>query len=185
MPARHFPSILRRWTATFYGTFGAGNFATNVEVVPSADGRGGTPTGYYAGGVLGQTIVSGVTQGYVVAANSQKNPVSSINGPQQVNGIYVTIGGQTMQPVTECSPCVTVGLTKEMLGQFWAAPPTNGGSAGVVPWAETGGGTFPNPYGGAVGNNSSKEMGTYYKVTLTAPGGTEPVVFRDGVGPAR
>ena len=32
-------------------------------------------------------------------------------------------GGQTLQPVTSCSPCVTVGLSPEMLGQFWAAPP--------------------------------------------------------------
>jgi autotransporter-associated beta strand protein len=160
----------------FYGTFGAGDFATNVQVVPNANGRGGTPSGYYAGGVLGQTIVSGVTQGYVVAANGQKNPVSSVNGPQQVNGIDVTIGGQTLQPITDCSPCVTVGLTQQMLGQFWAATPTNAGNAAVIPWAQTGAGTFPNPYGGAVGNNSSKEFGAFYKITLTPPGGTAPVI---------
>lgn len=166
----------------FFGTFGAGNFATNVEVVPNADGRDGTPSGYYAGGVLGQTIVSGVTQGYVVAANGQKNPVSAVNGPQQVNGIKVTIGGQTLQPVTDCSPCVTVGLTPQMQGQFWAATPTNAGNAGVIPWAVTGEGTFPNPYGGAVGNNSSKEFGTFYKITLTPPGGSSPVITEHVLG---
>src|SRR5262245_46398404 len=123
----------------FFGTFGAGNFAKNVQVVGttwvSPEKGPYTDTGYYAGGVLGQTIVSGATQGYVVAANGQANPVSSVNGPQQVNGINVTIGGQTMQPITNCNPCVTVGLTPQMQGQFWAAMPTLAGNAGVLPWA--------------------------------------------------
>ena len=48
----------------FYGVFGAGNFATLVG------------TGATVGGVLGQTIIPGVTQGYVVSANGQPNPAS-------------------------------------------------------------------------------------------------------------
>lgn len=169
----------------FYGTFGAGNFAPDAVVNASPDFvRPPTTTfsGYYAGGVLGQTIVSGVTQGYVVAANGQPNPVSSVNGPQQANGINVTIGGQTSRPVSACSPCVTVGLTPQMLGQFWAAPPTDGGAAGVIPWAQKGAGTFPNPYGGSVGNNASRELGTHYRVTLTAPGATTPAINETSPG---
>ena len=50
----------------FYGVFGAGNFTT----VPLSGS-------YVAGGVLGQAMVTGVTQGYVVAANGQPNPVPS------------------------------------------------------------------------------------------------------------
>lgn len=90
----------------FYGTFGAGDFATNVttNTNPSLEPQYRVKSGYFAGGVLGQTLVSGVTQGYVVAANGQRNLVSSTNPPQQVNGIKVSIGGQTLQPVTSCSP---------------------------------------------------------------------------------
>ncbi|MBM3646665.1 MAG: hypothetical protein FJX11_02630 [Alphaproteobacteria bacterium] len=104
----------------FFGTFGAGNFATDVTINtnPTFNPKFRTPSGYYGGGVLGQTIVPGLTQGYVVAANGQKNPVSDTNPPQQINSINVTIGGLTMQPVTPCRPCVTVGLTPQMLGQF-------------------------------------------------------------------
>jgi outer membrane autotransporter protein len=175
----------------FFGTFGAGNFVTDVNVVPkdSLNPQDATASGYHAGGVLGQTIVTGVmAQGYVVAANGQKNPVSSVNPPQQVNGIDVMIGGQK-KSVTPCSPCVTVGLTPEMLGQFWAATPTvggNGGKAGVIPWAEP---TpedkankpkkyeFQNPYApGTKGNNASTERGTIFQTTLTPPGGRTSVI---------
>ena len=156
----------------FWGVFGAGNFAPEVKLV---DENGNTsPSGYYAGGILGQTIANGVmAQGYVVAANGQKNPLSDINGPQQVDGITVEIGGET-KPITPCSPCVAVGLTAEMLGQFWAATPTVGGDdgqAGVIPWAEHGQG-FQNPYGGDTGNNSSTEDGTYYTTRLTSSEGS-------------
>ena len=156
----------------FWGVFGAGNFAPEVKLTAEDGSTSGS--GYYAGGVLGQTIVSGVmAQGYMVAANGQKNPLSDENGPQQVDGITVTVGGET-RPATACSPCVTVGLTAEILGQFWTATPSvggDGGNAGVIPWAETGE-SFQNPYGDATGNNASKERGTYFTTTLTSPEGT-------------
>ncbi|WP_170921137.1 autotransporter outer membrane beta-barrel domain-containing protein [Enhydrobacter aerosaccus] len=142
---------------TFYGTFGASDFADQQSA------------NYHPGGVLGQTIVDNVTQGYVVSANGQTNPVTgSGNAPQQANGQNVMLAG-IQQKVTTCSPCVTVGLTPQMLGQF---APINPGSStnptGLVPWA-TGAATyaFPNPYGGATGNNSSKEFGANYIVNLT------------------
>jgi autotransporter-associated beta strand protein len=166
----------------FYGTFGAGDFAPNVMVNDTLDRKLAKESGYYAGGILGQTVVSGATQGYVVAANGQPNPVSSVNGPQQANGINVTIGGQPLQPVSGCSPCVTVGLTPQMLGQFWAAPPSTAAAAGVIPWARVGRGTFPNPYGGSVGNNASDEMGARYTITLTRPGATTPSIAETALG---
>ena len=143
---------------TFYGTFGASDFVNQQSV-------------YHSGGVLGQTIVSGLTQGYVVAANGQTNPVvGTSNAPQQANGQKVLMGGSpTRQAVTPCSPCVTVGLTPQMLGQF---APVNPGTAmaptGLVPWtAGAARNSFPNPYGGATGNNSSTEFGAQYIVNLT------------------
>jgi hypothetical protein len=61
-PDQHFPSYFQSSNVpphlgAFYGVFGAGNFASLV-------GAGAT-----VGGVLGQTIIPGVTQGYVVSAN--------------------------------------------------------------------------------------------------------------------
>jgi hypothetical protein len=171
----------------FFGTFGAGNFATNVTFNTCPNSQLGpgcprTPTGYYGGGVLGQTIVPGLAQGYVIAANGQKNPVSATNSPQQVNGINVTVGSQAMQPVTPCSPCVTVGLTPQMLGQFWARPPSGSWNSGVIPWALTAPATFQNPHGGTVGNNSSVEMGSNFQITLTAPGSSTPAIVETVLG---
>jgi len=156
----------------FWGVFGAGNFAPEVKLLN--DDGSTSPSGYHAGGILGQTIVDGVmAQGYMVAANGQRNPLSNINGPQQVDGITVEIGGET-RPITSCSPCVTVGLTAEMLGQFWAATPTVGGDegrAGVIPWARHGQ-PFQNPYGGDVQNNASEEDGTDFTTTMTSADGS-------------
>ncbi len=147
---------------TFYGIFGAGNFTdlTNTSAV--------------VGGVLGQTILPGVQhQGYVVSANGQPNPASYdpdgtphkiTNSPSGTQ--IVTIGRQTRQ-VSPCLACVTVGLTPELIGQF--APVSATGQVGVVPWAETGT-SFPNPYGGATGNNGSREFGSNFTTTL--PPGT-------------
>ncbi|MDP1962702.1 MAG: autotransporter-associated beta strand repeat-containing protein, partial [Reyranella sp.] len=151
----------------FYGTFGAANFAPEARIHNQPG-----PSGFYVGSVLGQTSVSGVAaQGYVVAANGQKNPTSDINGPQQVNGDKVKVGGHALQKITQCNPCVTLGLTSQMLGQFMPVGPT--GTAGVVPWTSpTTTHSFPNPYGGATGNNSSTEFGANYTVTLT--GATTP-----------
>ncbi len=159
----------------FFGTFGAGNFTVDVPLVVSPDDGHRTQSGYYAGGVLGQTTVLGArAQGYVVAANGQQNPFSSINPPQQPDGIMVEIAGQTT-PITSCSPCVTVGLSAELLGQFWAATPTIGGNDGVVPWAQAGQ-PFQNPYGDGTGNNASVERGTIFQTTLTPADGTTPAI---------
>lgn len=154
----------------FYGTFGAGNF-TSLQ---------GT---YTAGSVLGQTTVTGAGQGYVVAANGQPNPITGVtNPPQNPLGQTVTIGNTT-QPVTNCSPCVTLGVTPQMLGQF--APviqPTPGNALGMVPWVNSGT-PFPNPYGGSTGNNASQQFGYRFQVGVTAPGGlsatTTPVALLD------
>jgi autotransporter-associated beta strand protein len=161
---------------SLFGTFGAGNFISNhsSKVEPG--------TTYTAGGVLGQTIVAGggvVAQGYVVAANGQKNPTSSENGPQQANGQRVLIGGGSERvAVTGCSPCVTVGLTPQLLGQFMPVglPADNPTGSGVVPWTDPVGRLFPNPYGGAPQTPASTEWGANFTMTLTKPGGSEPAV---------
>jgi autotransporter-associated beta strand protein len=149
----------------FFGVFGAGNLTL----------WGTAPTGIAPpGGVLGQTMVSGVTQGYVVAANGQVNPASSINPPQNVNGIDVTVGGRT-QAVTACSPCVTVGLTPQVIGQFAAVGlPGATGSVGTLPVAP--GGPFNNPYGGVTGNNGAFDAGAKFTVSLTPKGASTPAV---------
>ncbi|MBV8412271.1 MAG: hypothetical protein JOY64_31940, partial [Alphaproteobacteria bacterium] len=158
-----------------YGTFGAGDFA----------GQPTNGTGYVGGSILGQTIVPGATQGYVVAANGQPNPASSVNSPQQANGSQILLGGQrqSVTAATGCNPCVTVGLTPQMLGQF--APvgqPSTTGGAGMVPLTMKPDKAFPNPYGGTTGNNSSTEFGTNIQVSLTPAGGGTPVVTPLGAG---
>ncbi|SKA35272.1 autotransporter-associated beta strand repeat-containing protein, partial [Enhydrobacter aerosaccus] len=143
----------------FYGVFGAGDFTTPLHT-------------YTTSGVLGQTTVTGAIQGYMVAANGQTNPVpSSGNQPTQINGQNVLLGG-VRQAVTSCSPCVKLGLTPEVIGQF--APvglPGATGGTGLIRWAETGA-AFINPYGGATGNNASTQFGINFNVTLTAGGTT-------------
>ena len=144
----------------FYGVFGAGNFTTLLN------------NNYTAGSVLDQTTVSGAGQGYVVAANGQPNPFSIIgNPPVQSQGQTVTIGNTTQQ-VTNCSPCVTLGVTPQMLGQF--APvvqPTPGHVIGMVRWVNAGT-PFSNPYGGSTGNNASEQFGYRFQVSVTNNGTT-------------
>jgi uncharacterized protein with beta-barrel porin domain len=143
----------------FYGIFGAGNFASTKQ------GENGGAV--VVGGVLGQTILPGVSQGYVVSANGQPNPGTYAGNGQPRGPItnspsgnqIVTVGGQT-QSVSACSACVTLGLTPQLMGQFVAA---SGG--GVVPWAQTGP-AFPNPYGSATGNKGSTEWGANFRVNL-------------------
>ncbi|MBV8409725.1 MAG: hypothetical protein JOY64_19010, partial [Alphaproteobacteria bacterium] len=172
---------------TYWGVFGAGNFASW-----SPKSNTNPPQGLSApGGILGQTMVSGVTQGYVVAANGWTTPNSSTVLPQQPNGITLSVGGQSITP---CSPCVTVGLTPQMLGQF--APigaPGNTGLAGVVPTAAATNTTlssknFYNPYianggvtGPNTGNNGSRGFGSFFTTTLTPPGGQPVPVVPPGV----
>ena len=141
----------------FYGTFGAGYFLNNG-----------------VGSVLGQTLVSGanIKQGYVVAANGQANPYSSANVPVGSSGINVAFGGASPVAITNCSPCVTVGITPQMLGQFMPISASNTG--GLIGWTDPGA-QFSNPYDGSRGNNAStKTMGINLNVTLTQPGQTIP-----------
>ena len=78
-PVQNFPNYFNTSNIppvenTFYGTFGAGNFASAIQ----------SAGGYVAGGVLGQTILPGVTaQGYVVSANGQANPANVATSPVQ------------------------------------------------------------------------------------------------------
>ena len=180
-PDQHFPSYFQSSSTpphlgAFYGVFGAGNFATLVG------------TGATVGGVLGQTIIPGVTQGYVVSANGQPNPASFFSQPPGPNGPTgtqtVTIAGR-QQAVSPWTVCVTVGLTPQVIGQFApVGPPTGGNPPGLVPWAVPGR-AFPNPYGGATGNNGSTEFGSNFTVRLTSPGGasvsgTNPALLDSG-----
>ena len=136
----------------FYGIFGTGNFATTVQ------------PGLAPGGVLGQTIVPGLAQGFVVAANNGQTY------QQEGQRISVFVGGSA-RAVTGCSPCVTVGLTPQMLGQFIpvglpstnpfaGSYPGNPALAGLVPVPV--GPSFANPYGGSQGNNGSTEYGANF-----------------------
>jgi len=52
----------------------------------------------------------------------------------------------------------------------------------VIPWALSAPATFPNPYGGTVGNNSSVEFGSNFQVTLTARGQSTPAITETVLG---
>jgi autotransporter-associated beta strand protein len=145
----------------FYGVFGAGNFASLQQ--PGIAPPGGVP---------GQTIVPGLAQGYVVAANNGE----TYQGQGQK--ISVIVGGK-IKAVTGCSPCVTVGLTPQMLGQFIPVGlpasnpfagkyPANPTLAGAVPVLA--GPSFNNPYGSGPGNNGSIQFGATFNMSLSAPG---------------
>lgn len=162
----------------YYGVFGAGNFVS----WSSAGGPAGIPA---PGGILGQTIVSGATQGYVMSANAWLNPGATTALASQPNGTTVMIGDQSYS--IACSPCVTVGLTPEVIGQF--APvgplsPTN--QVGVVP-LETGTHRFRNPYGGDQGNKASTAFGGIFTISLTKDGqtvsSTAPTLLDTGASP--
>jgi uncharacterized protein with beta-barrel porin domain len=161
---------------TFYGIFGAGNFAGTVNGGPPSPGNPNV------GGVLGQVKIPGAFhQGYVVSANGQPNPASyNANGQPSTAFVnspsgnqIVTIGGQTQQ-VSPCIACVTVGLTPQLIGQF--APVSSSGANGVVPWHLTGL-QFPDPTTNVTdsktGNNGSTEYGS--KFTVGLPSGSSTV----------
>jgi autotransporter-associated beta strand protein len=166
IPPQYFPGYFQTSSTppiegNFYGTFGAGDFATAVV----------TSNNFVVGSVIGQTILPNVyAQGYVVAANGQANPANVQGSGVQnvpVSGTQmVTIGNQT-QAVTSCSPCVTIGLTQQIMGQFLPVgpPSSNPQRYGAI---QVAGGTvnFPNPYGGATGNPGSTETGTYLRSIL-------------------
>jgi autotransporter-associated beta strand protein len=151
----------------FYGVFGS---KISVDLLNKKKCSGSDC--YVAGSVLGQVIVPGAAkQGFVVAANGQGYVIDS-NGPQPdppppQKSANVLIGGTT-QPVTSCNPCVTVGLTPEIIGQF--APvglPSTTSAPGLIPWVADPAPPFPNPYGGSTGNNSAPADAMYFTVTVS------------------
>ena len=168
----------------FYGIFGAGDFASLQGGCSVALALPATcPSGSYTppvvvGGVLGQVAVSGsgFTQGYVVAANGQPNPANTGGGKNPPIGTAVVVIGGAPTKVSLCNPCVTVGLTPQLIGQFAPVglPSQNPTRAGLVPWARTEAINFPNPYGTTPGNNSSTEFGAMFTVALTPSGGAPP-----------
>jgi autotransporter-associated beta strand protein len=162
----------------FYGVFGS---RISVDLLNKGTCSGSNC--YIAGGVLGQTIVPGaIRQGYIVTANGQPNPVN-VYSPGPTNPPYgtqiVSIGGQT-QPVTSCSPCVTVGLTPQLIGQFAPVglPTPNSAFPGLVQWVSPTPSSpappFPYPYGSGTGNNSAPTDGTIFTVIVTEPGSSTP-----------
>ncbi|WP_305190212.1 autotransporter domain-containing protein [Reyranella sp.] len=201
-PALLFPSYFSTSGAPapdepqFYGIFGAGNFATyqsgcSVAVtLPSTCAAHNRTPSILVGGVLGQVSVSGsgITQGYVVAANGMPNQAGSSANPPTGNA-QIKIGDTNVQ-VTSCNPCVTVGLTPQLIGQFAPVgmPGQSPGQPGVVPWlpiTQDRPTNFPNPYGATPGNNSALEMGAMFSVSLSPTGGapspvTSPTLLDTG-----
>jgi len=153
----------------FYGVFGS---RISVDQLPK-DKCPGSPDCYIAGGVLGQVIMPGAArQGFVVAANGQGDPAN----PSATPNTTVSVGGKT-QNVTSCNPCVTVGLTPEIIGQFApVAMPTPTSAPGLIQWvAPTSpdqAPAFPNPYGGSTGNNSAPTDAMYFTVTVSSDSST-------------
>ncbi len=161
----------------FYGVFGS---RISVDELPK-DQCPGSSNCYVSGGVLGQTIIPGAArQGFVVAANGQANPANPGTPANPPTGnATVTVGGQT-RDVTSCNPCVTVGLTPELIGQFApVAMPTAASAPGLVQWvtSSTPGPSFPNPYGGTTGNNAAPTDATYFTVTVSGSPGTTATTF--------
>ncbi|MBY0322329.1 MAG: autotransporter domain-containing protein [Reyranella sp.] len=159
---------------TFYGTFGAGNFASSNL----------SAGGYVQGSILGQTVVPGAAaQGYVVSANGQSNPANVAGKPVQntptSGNQIVSVGGQS-QVVTSCSPCVTVGLTPQIMGQFLpvglpGSTPSRVGAIPVLP-----GNNFPNPYGTGAPNPGSTEFGARVQAMLNGTTVTTGALFDSG-----
>ena len=154
----------------FYGVFGS---RISVDLLNKKSCSGSDC--YVAGGVLGQAIIPGAArQGFVVAANGQGDPAH----PSETPNAKVSIGGKT-QDVTSCNPCVTVGLTPEIIGQFApVAMPTPTAAPGLIQWvaptSTTPAPSFPNPYGGSTGNNSAPTNAMYFTVTVTPKDETGP-----------
>ena len=168
----------------FYGIFGAGNFTAMVygcTVSLPAQCPSSTGSGPVIGSVLGQIAVQNpnvVAQGFVVAANGQTNVAvgGGVSNPPTGNAA-VTIGGVSNVQVTNCNPCVTVGLTPQLIGQFAAVGlASDRAHAGLIPWTQTGAHPFPNPYGTTPGNNTSTETGANFAVSVTGTSSTQSQV---------
>jgi autotransporter-associated beta strand protein len=112
------------------GAFGASALAFTKNV-------SGTNVGL--GGVFGQTVLPGTTAGYVVSANGQSLATLNSELGTTIPGGPVTSAQQSVQTVpqsvTNCNPCVTVGLTPALLAQFLLLNTVNATSNGM---------SFPN-----------------------------------------
>ncbi|SKA42208.1 autotransporter-associated beta strand repeat-containing protein, partial [Enhydrobacter aerosaccus] len=167
----------------FYGIFGAGDFTSpqfgcSVAIsLPSRCPSGSETPPVSVGSVLGQISVAGsniAAQGFIVAANGQPNPGNTGGVSNPPFGTASVMIGGSVTPVTNCNPCVTVGLTPQLIGQFAPVglPSQNPALPGLVPWARTSSHNFVNPYGATPGNNASLEYGANFGVSLTTPSGT-------------
>ena len=114
------------YTSLNNGALPAQPFGTAVVGVfgsePQAFNVAGTSPQVSMGGIFGQTILPNTTAGWVVSANGQSLSAlnaqlgTSIPGGPAGNGQQ---SAQTVpQSVTNCNPCVTVGLTPALLAQF-------------------------------------------------------------------
>ncbi|TBR28841.1 MAG: hypothetical protein EPO10_10975, partial [Reyranella sp.] len=103
-----------------------------------------------------------------------------ISNPPSGNAL-VSIGGNSNVAVTACNPCVTVGLTPEVIGQFATVglPSRRPDVPGLVRWTQTAD-PFPNPYGASPGNNATREYGVNFTVALTPNGGGAPLTVTTG-----
>jgi hypothetical protein len=74
------------------------------------------------GSIFGQTVLPNTTPGYVVSANGQSLAALNSQLGTSIQGGPVTGAPQAVQTVpqsvTNCNPCVTVGLTPALLAQF-------------------------------------------------------------------
>lgn len=175
----------------FYGIFVAGGF-TSPEVgcsvamaFPSACPTGKTTPPVAAGSPPGQIQVANevLSQGYMIAASGQANQATAGGVSNLPSGTaLVSIRGNSDVSVTACNPCVTVGLTPEVIGHFAgvASPTQNSDSLGLVQWAQTGH-SYPNPYGTTRGNNASQEFGVNFAVSVTPSGGGSPLTVSTGL----
>jgi autotransporter-associated beta strand protein len=99
--------------STVVGAFGAEPQAFDVS---------GTSPTVAMGSIFGQTILPNTTAGWVVSANGQSLAALNSQLGTSIPGGPAGSGQQSIQTVpqsvTNCNPCVTVGLTPALLAQF-------------------------------------------------------------------
>ena len=148
----------------FYGIFGTGNFA-NLIAARAGAGRRARPD-------------HRARPGAGLRRRRQQRPDLPAGEPA-----HLGVRRRQRPRGHGCSPCVTVGLTPQMLGQFIpvglpstnpfaGSYPGNPALAGLVPVPV--GPSFANPYGGSQGNNGSTEYGANFALALMRRGETSP-----------
>ena len=100
-----------------FGTAAVGVFGADGQAFAVSGG-----TNPVVGGVFGQAVLPNTTAGYVVSANGQSLAALNSQLGTSIPGGPVTGAQQSIQTVpqsvTNCNPCVTVGLTPALLAQF-------------------------------------------------------------------